>query len=95
MSECKGLIARYTKNSYVTSDKFEVKESLNFLKRKSCKGCVDCGFDINTFIEFEADDDVFPCTDNLNSGDIVLIDITFSGNDDDYDYEITLKRVSR
>jgi len=80
MSECKGLVARYTKTVFVTKGKFESKESLNFLKRKSCGGCCDCGY-MQEYMSLDADESVFPCTEDLNSGDIVQVSFEFSEPD--------------
>jgi len=41
---CKGLFWRAEVSSYCYDGKIGVKKTLRFLKRKSCTGCIHCGW---------------------------------------------------
>jgi hypothetical protein len=43
-NECKGLFFKYIVNDYHSDFSLIKKQTLRFLKRKSCKGCPFCDF---------------------------------------------------
>ena len=43
-SSCKGVIFKAKLNTYYSKGKYVYQESMQILKRKSCPGCVECGW---------------------------------------------------
>jgi hypothetical protein len=56
-TECKGLFWRGSANTYLSQHKsIELRKSLRFLKRKSCKGCEKCDWTWENISEDIAND---------------------------------------
>jgi len=59
---CKGLVFRCTQNTYFNQEKLQMVETrkMTLLKRKSCKGCAECGGLLDFAKEVLADYDSIP-----------------------------------
>lgn len=62
---CNGLVFRPYNSLYKTKGGYEQRLGFRLLKRKSCKGCIKCGY------AYECLDDIISCDDQLYiDGDI-------------------------
>ena len=79
--ECKGLIYRASVNSYISDDGDYVHtERMRLLKRKSCKGCPQCGWyidDINTGLSIG----VLPYIENIENSGLYKLSVIITGKD--------------
>lgn len=78
---CKGLFYRCRVNKFINNSGSYI-EKIQFvpLKRKSCKGCRECGFLIEDLKEFVADD-INPIIDEVIDGAIYKLVICHESRD--------------
>lgn len=90
--ECKGLIFRGKKTSYLHNDKYVRQESMSLLKRKSCKGCEKCGWMLEHLNEFLGNS-IDPIISEIEDGNLYKLRTINEGRDwetgyiDEYDFE--------
>lgn len=51
IEHCKGVFFRGYRSQYFQNDKFELKQGVKLLKRKSCPGCSQCAFILDNLQE--------------------------------------------
>ena len=92
-SNCKGLFFRGYHSLFYSNDRFEKKQGIKFLKRKSCAGCENCGWLIDEAKELIANESGFIMPDIIN-GALYALKVTNESRDwesgliDEYDIEI-------
>jgi hypothetical protein len=89
--ECKGLYFRGYYNFYEFGGDIHLKQGLKFLKRKSCSGCVKCGWYWDTISEQMSCGGVI-LPDQINNGSLYTMSCVVtstdweSGHADDWEY---------
>lgn len=90
--QCKGLVFRGYRNSYYKDGKFELKQGIKLLKRKSCPGCEQCGYLLDDLKEFAGTDSlIIPDIKDFKEYSVRVTNIHTdweSGMVDDWDLEI-------
>ena len=82
MTDCKGIVARYTKNCYFNGRDIVQKEAYSILKRKSCSGCEKCGWILEAIQEECGLENNIPAPRTiLYDGDLVQFKLVCNGTD--------------
>ena len=89
VERCKGLIYRGYHSKYIDNKGLHVRQGFKLLKRKSCTGCIKCGFLIDSMMEVP-DSIIYP---EIENGKLYSCCVTNESRDwetgyiDDYDIE--------
>lgn len=93
VDECRGLWFRGYSNIFYSDGRFEKKQGIRLLKRRSCKGCYKCHLLLHNAREMMSYGNlIFP--DEIKDGGLYTIQVTNihkdweSGYVDDWDIEI-------
>ena len=87
-TDCKGLVFRGYKSFFnIKSERFEIKQGIRLLKKRSCLGCEHCG---GLITEFEVEDFIMP---DIVHGALYTLNFLYhrdpeSGIVDDFDIEV-------
>lgn len=87
--DCKGRVFRYRETMFLNKKgQLIVKETFTPMKKLSCPGCMDCGW-IDEEFNLLLSDTILPeKPEDLESGDLVELNITFSRNSYDGEYDL-------
>lgn len=95
IEHCKGIYFRGFYNQYYQDGKFEIKQGIKLLKRKSCPGCNKCGFILDNLQELSCvEGSIILPKYGIEHGKLYSVIVTNESRDwesgvvDDWDLEI-------